>query len=261
MNCELLAYRLMLHVWFVLSAVVFLYLSFFPAPYGRHQRAGWGPSLRPRLGWVLMELPAVLAFGVFFLFARNWGQNAASCPQFVPWVFFAMWMFHYVYRTFVFPFRLRATGRAMPLAIVGSGFAFNLVNAWLNGRCLFAFGRPYSWTWLFGARFLLGAALFFTGSAIHRRADAMLIALRRGGGDGYQIPRGFLYEKISCPNYFGEMTQWLGWTVATWSPAALAFFVWTVANLLPRARAHHRWYRRTFAEYPPERKAVVPFVL
>jgi protein-S-isoprenylcysteine O-methyltransferase Ste14 len=247
-------YHMLVAVWYVLSAIVFLYLMFVPAPYGRHGRAGWGPTLGARRGWVLMEFPAVAAFALFFLL----GWRTVGLATFV---FFAMWMTHYVYRTFVFPFRLSPGGRPVPLAVVAMGFFFNIVNCYLNGRWLFSLAPHYALTWLVGPRFLLGAALFFAGFAIHRRADAMLIALRANGQTGYQIPRGFLYERISCPNYFGEMLEWLGWAVATWSPGALAFFVWTVANLLPRALTHHRWYRQTFAEYPPERKAVVPYLL
>jgi hypothetical protein len=38
----------------------------------------------------------------------------------------------------------------------------------------------------------------------------------------------------------------------------LAFAFWATANLAPRAQSHHRWYRERFAEYSPERKALVP---
>ena len=34
--------------------------------------------------------------------------------------------------------------------------------------------------------------------------------------------------------------------------------VWTFANLAPRARSHHAWYHASFAEYPAERKALIP---
>lgn len=38
-------------------------------------------------------------------------------------------------------------------------------------------------------------------------------------------------------------------------------FVWTAVNLVPRALAHHRWYREHFEDYPRQRKALIPFVL
>ncbi len=66
---------------------------------------------------------------------------------------------------------------------------------------------------------------------------------------------------MSAPNYLGEMTQWIGWALLTWSLAGASFAVWTIANLLPRALANHRWYRETFEDYPESRKAVVPFLL
>jgi len=47
----------------------------------------------------------------------------------------------------------------------------------------------------------------------------------------------------------------------TWSMPAVAFAVWTLVNLMPRALHHHQWYRETFSDYPPDRKALIPFVL
>ncbi|MFC1990171.1 hypothetical protein ACFLVW_06425 [Chloroflexota bacterium] len=38
----------------------------------------------------------------------------------------------------------------------------------------------------------------------------------------------------------------------------LAFAVWTMANLVPRARAHHAWYHKHFPDYPAGRKVLVP---
>jgi protein-S-isoprenylcysteine O-methyltransferase Ste14 len=69
-----------------------------------------------------------------------------------------------------------------------------------------------------------------------------------------------LYQWISCPNYLGEIVIWIGWTVATWSPVAAAFALWTIANLVPRARSHHKWYQQQFENYPTERRALLPGV-
>ena len=77
--------------------------------------------------------------------------------------------------------------------------------------------------------------MFITGMMINVWADSVLLSLRRGD-EGYKIPRGGLYEYVSSPNYFGEIVEWLGWAVMTWSLAGLSFFLYTAANLGPRAQ-------------------------
>ena len=89
-------------------------------------------------------------------------------------------------------------------------------------------------------------------------ADTCLIRLRGDGTGGYKIPHGGAYRWVSCPNYLGEILEWIGFAVATWSLTGAAFAVWTIANLFPRARDHHRWYQERFPDYPVERKALIP---
>jgi steroid 5-alpha reductase family enzyme len=108
---------------------------------------------------------------------------------------------------------------------------------------------------------LIGSALFLAGFVINYRSDAILMALRGPGESGYKIPRGGLFRWLSCPNYFGEILEWSGWAIATWSVPGLAFALWGAANLVPRARATHRFYRETFPDYPKERRALVPGLL
>ena len=238
-------------VWLGLSVVVFLSLLFLVAPYGRHARGGWGPTLETRLAWVLMELPAVAVFAVLWLLT----ERATSAPAAV---LGALWLLHYVHRTFVFPFRMRVGQRRTPWVIVGSGFTFNVGNAYLNGRWLFALSPIYQPEWLGDPRFILGVTCFAAGFAINYHADRVLANLRKPGETGYKIPHGGLYRVISCPNYFGELLEWSGFALAAWSLPALAFAIWTAANLIPRARAHHRWYREKFPDYPASRKALFP---
>ena len=45
-----------------------------------------------------------------------------------------------------------------------------------------------------------------------------------------------------------------------WCLPAVAFVVWTLANLVPRAIRNHRWYHDKFPDYPPERRALVPYL-
>jgi hypothetical protein len=247
-----------IHAWttwteMILAGAALVALAFVAAPYGRFSRRGWGTTIGNRAAWMLMELPAVLGFLAVFLLGRNRFDV-------VPLVLGAMWMFQYVYRTFVFPTRLRTRGKRMPLAVVAMAFVFNCLNAYVVARWLSHLGS-YQTDWLRDPRFIAGVVVFFVGWAVNFRADGMLIALRRPGETGYKVPRGWLYEYIACPNYFGEIVEWFGFALATWSLAGLAFALFTAANIGPRAFSNLRWYRQTFPDYPANRKALNPFVV
>jgi 3-oxo-5-alpha-steroid 4-dehydrogenase 1 len=246
-------FELFVIVWLAVAVAVFVLLFFVTAPYGRHVRRGWGATLPARLGWLLMEAPSPLVFAAFFAFG-------AAPRTATAWVFLALWEAHYVHRAFIYPWMLHDAGRRMPLSVVAMAIGFNSVNAAINGVWLFDLSGGYPTSWLTDPRFLAGLTLFVAGFVVNRHADATLRALRRRGGSGYAIPQGGLYRWVSCPNYLGEIVEWCGWALATWSLPGLAFAVWTAANLVPRARANHRWYREHFADYPPERKALLPHI-
>ena len=171
-----------------------------------------------------------------------------------------MWMAHYMQRAFVYPCLQRGSGKRISLLVVVLGCVFNIVNGYLNGRYLFEFSGGYPVEWMKRWRFLLGGGLFVLGYIVNRRADKILRGLRAPGESGYQIPRGGLFRWVSWPKYLGEIVIWLGWAIATWSLPGLAFAVWTIANLAPRARSHHRWYQAQFPDYPAQRKALLPGV-
>lgn len=237
--------------WFLLAVAVFIVLFFVAAPYGRHFRGGWGPAIDSRMGWVIMEAASPVVFAVCFALGSN-------PDTFTTIIFFGLWEAHYVHRAFIYPFTLPARVRRMPLVIVGFGLLFNAINAYLNGRYIFTFSNGYTNEWLSDVRFISGLVVFITGFIINRRADQILRSLRQQIATDYGIPHGGLYRWISCPNYFGEIIIWIGWALATWSLPGAAFATWTVANLVPRARSHHSWYRTHFPDYPPERKRLLP---
>lgn len=250
---EAVFFQWLLTGWFILSGVTFLILLFIPAPYGRHLRPGWGPRVSARIGWLMMESTVVIVFFACRLIGDNPAGGLAQ-------VLFLVFQSHYCYRAFVFPFRMGRDG-SMPIFIVLSGMLFNVVNGYLNGRWLFTLAGPEHFDLTGLLRFVPGLLLFYTGMVINHRADGRLRRLRRSGGERYGIPHGGLFRLVSCPNYLGEIIEWAGWAILTWSLPGLAFLAWTAANLVPRALHHHHWYRRTFPDYPPERKAIIPWLL
>lgn len=247
-------YSIVLGIFLATGLLSFVLLLFMPAPYGRFTRPGWGPTLPNQLGWVLMESPNLLVLAYFVATA----PVALSAPT---WVFLGLYSAHYVYRAGVYPFRLRTPGKRMPVFVFGSAVTFNLFNGYLLGYWFTRLHPQMDAGWFADPRFLLGLALFVGGWWVNYQADGILRNLRKPGETGYKIPRGGLYRFVSCPNYLGESVEWIGYALLTWSVPGAAFACWTLANLLPRALSHHRWYRATFPDYPPRRKAFLPGVL
>jgi 3-oxo-5-alpha-steroid 4-dehydrogenase 1 len=246
------SYQALVFLELALAVPTFVSLRRTAAPYGRHQRAGWGPTVPARLGWLVMESPAPLLFAAVY-------AAGAHRAQPVPLVMLGLWELHYLHRAFVYPLWLRPAAR-MPVTVMLLAMAFNVLNGFINARWISALGR-YPLGWLADPRFVTGALLFGGGLGLNLTADRALRRLRGPGETGYRVPRGGAFELVTSPNYLGEIVEWTGWALATWSLAGLAFAVYTAANLAPRAQSHHAWYRRHFPDYPPERRALIPYVL
>lgn len=240
-------------LWAALAVPILFVTLKRTAPYGRYRRHGWGHSVPAIAAWIGMEAVSLVLFNALFVTSGRFQDPAL-------WAFWALFTVHYTNRTVVYPLRSRMAGTTMPLSVMLMAIAFNSVNASVNGWALFHADRTWGAAWLGDPRFVAGAVVFLTGMAINLHADGVLRALRKPGETSYRIPLGGLYRWVSCPNYLGEILEWIGFAIATWSLPALGFALWTIANLAPRARSHHRWYRETFPDYPPERRALLPFL-
>lgn len=237
-------------LWIAIGIVTFFSLLFITVPYGRHTKTGWGPLIDNRISWILMEA-VVLVVLYFFIYT---GSNSISLAN---GVIIALFSFHYFNRSFIFPFRIKTNGKKMPLSITLLSVTFNSVNGFLIGYYLGEF-KMYDDAWLTSPQFIIGTLVFFTGMALNWNSDSILINLRKPGETGYKIPEKGFFKYVSCPNLLGEVIEWGGFAILTWSLPGLAFFVWTCANLIPRALAHHKWYKEKFESYPKERKAIIP---
>ena len=200
-----------------------------------------------------MEAPFV-AFYVFFAA----GPRALE-P--VPLLFAAVWTLHYANRALIFPLAMRARPESrMALLVVVLGMGVVLVHGWLYATWLSGLASHLTLAWLRDPRFLLGLLLYLAGYALILQSEAILRGLRRDAS-GYVIPRGGAFRWVSCPHYLGELLAWTGLALATWCPGGLFVLAVSAANLVPRARATHRWYQEELAGYPPGRRALIPFLL
>jgi 3-oxo-5-alpha-steroid 4-dehydrogenase 1 len=169
-----------------------------------------------------------------------------------------LWTLHYINRSFIYPLRQKDITKKMPVLIMFSAIGFNLINGFLNGYYLGNLSQKTISDNI--PLFAFGLLIFVAGMYTNIKADNSLISLRKKGGKDYKIPEGFLFERISCPNHFGEIVEWIGFALMAWNIPAISFAFWTFANLAPRSVAHHHWYKKRFVDYPRTRKAIIPFI-
>ena len=245
-------FQILINSWIGIGIITFLILLFITAPYGRHIRSGWGPNLQKRFGWILMETPALYVMWLFYFLY-------ADFTNIVLIIFLFIWSIHYINRSIIWPFLIDKNG-SMPLVVVILAFIFNVFNASFHGFWFFFMDNQYDISWLLNSNFLIGLCIFILGMAINIHSDRILLNISKEE-KGYQIPYGGFYKWVSSPNYFGEIIEWIGWAIMTWSLSGFVFALWTIFNLLPRALKHHSWYKDKFDNYPKDRKAIIPKIL
>ncbi len=239
----------------VLALGVFIALHFFEAGYGYLFDRRYGPPVPNKVGWVVMEAP------VFLFMCLLWACSDRRWEA-APLVLFLLFQSHYLQRAFIFPLLLRGRSK-MPLGIVVWGMVFNKLNAIMQGGWIFYVSpEGYYADWFARPCFYIGAAVFAAGMAINLHSDWIIRHLRKPGDTRHYIPRGGMFRYVSSANYFGELTEWTGFAIASWSWSGLVFAWWTFANLAPRAASLYKRYEQEFgAEFTQlKRKKIIPFL-
>lgn len=256
-----ICYDYFLLIMTALAVVVFIVLQFITAPYGMTYDTGWGPSIRSNIGWMIMEVPVFIFMFLIYLFAMAFHIKPFNIVTFTIFVIFQA---HYLQRAFIFPVLMRGTSR-MPLSIILTGFFFNTCNAVMQGFWLFFFSPEdyYPVSWFCTPQFIIGTILFFAGMVINIQSDKIIRNLRSDDKDNnYYLPTGFLFGKINSANYFGELLEWVGFAILSWSFAGLVFVFWSFANIVPRSKCVYERYTQFWGDdfKKLKRYKIFPFI-
>lgn len=254
MSAYLSIYQTILSAMAIMGLFVFVALYFVDAGYGKFRTNRWGYSIDNKIGWVLMEAPALVPVIV---------ANVMFTPNRLQLLFMALYALHYVYRSFIFPSLLKGKSR-MPLAIIAMGAGFNTMNSSLLCASIVLFPKDtytdlchYAQHWYFW----VGIVLFFLGMYTHMKADHTIRNLRKPGDTNHYLPKGGMFDYVTSANYLGELLEWTGFAFLLCNPAAWMFVWWTAANLVPRAHAINLKYRAEFGnEQVGKRKRIIPFI-
>ncbi|XP_026211760.1 3-oxo-5-alpha-steroid 4-dehydrogenase 2b [Anabas testudineus] len=221
------------------------------ASYGRHMGVCRpGKTIPAKLAWFLQEMPAFL-IPLFLMLTSDkpfsMGKN----------LLLGTFCIHYFHRTFIYSLLTRGT--PFPLCVMMAGGFTCSLNGFLQGHYLLHCAH-FDDEWSADYRYRAGLLLFYVGMVVNIHSDYILRNLRKPGEAIYMIPTGGLFKYVSGANYLGEIVEWFGYALATWSLPALAFAVFSLCFIGPRAYYHHRFYQEKFKDYPKLRKALIPFI-
>lgn len=241
----------------LVGLIVFVALYYVDAGYGKMRTEKWGPAINNKVGWFLMEAPVFIV--MLFLWARS--EVALQMPYLA---FFLIFQFHYFQRSFIFPFLLKGNSK-MPIIIMALSVLWNLINGYVQGYWLFHLApeyAPYSAAWLSDPRFIAGVCIFAIGWMINMHSDHVIRHLRKPGDTNHYLPKRGLYRYVTSANYLGEITEWLGFAILTWSWAGALFFWFSCCNLVPRSNAIYLRYEKEFPEEFDRKKLkrIIPFI-
>jgi 3-oxo-5-alpha-steroid 4-dehydrogenase 1 len=162
-------YEIVLVIAIAIIPINMLFFSHIPTPYGRfYKKDIWGPELDEKTAWCIMESTALFMFLIFYFL---YGVNKLS---YVPLFFLSLWVFHYINRSFIYPFVImKQKYKKFPLLLVVLGFFYLSMFSYLNAKNISS-NPKYTMDWFKKPIFIIGVIIFFIGFIINVWADCKL---------------------------------------------------------------------------------------
>ncbi|KAF3778906.1 Very-long-chain enoyl-CoA reductase [Nymphaea thermarum] len=173
------------------------------------------------------------------------------------------WCFHYFKRIMETFFVHRFSHATSPLSNVFRNCAYY----WTFGSYIAYYVNHPLYTPVSEQQMKIGFAFGLVCQAANLYCHLLLRNLRSpGGSGGYQIPRGFLFNIVTCANYTTEIYQWVGFNIATQTVAGYVFLVVAAAIMTNWALAKHCRLKKLFdgkdgkPKYPRRWVILPPFL-
>lgn len=166
------------------------------------------------------------------------------------------WCFHYFKRIMETFFVHRFSHATSPVSNVFRNCAYY----WTFGAWIAYYVNHPLYTPVSDLQVKIGFAFGVLCQISNFYCHILLRNLRSSPSSGYQIPRGFLFNIVTCANYTTEIYQWLGFNIATQTVAGYVFMAVAAAIMTNWALAKHRRLKKvTFLHFCYRIELVVPF--
>mmetsp|Transcript_41111 Transcript_41111/g.41996 ORF Transcript_41111/g.41996 Transcript_41111/m.41996 type:complete len:295 (-) Transcript_41111:64-948(-) len=219
-------------------------------------------DLGPQIGYrtvFLIEYAGPIVFVLLYAARPSFLYGSEKVPyHWVALLGIVCWTIHFLKREFETIFVHRFSRPTMPL----SNLFKNSIYYWAFGAVI---GYPLCHPKYIAPDELyvyIGLAIFSLSELGNLICHLMLRNLRPAEGSLERpIPKGFLFDFVSCPNYTCEVMSWVGFSIMTMIPFSYLFTLFGFAQMAEWALKKHNGYLKSYEGYKAlRRKAIIPFV-
>jgi len=219
----------------------------------------FGPQIGYRTVFVVEFLGPIL---IMLFFASRpgfiYGKADRAFTQ-VQTIGIACWLAHFLKREFETFFVHKFSRPTMPFFNIVKNSAYYWSFAFL---CSYFLCHPQYTDPVCKCCSCIGLGIFVLSEIGNLICHIKLSKLRPAEGSSQRpIPKGFLFNFVSCPNYTFEVLAWVGFSFYT---SMLYSWMFTIVGLLQMSEwafKKHREYIKDYPEYRGlKRKAIIPFV-
>lgn len=189
--------------------------------------------------------------------------------QYFEYLFVGLWSLHFLRRTIEVLFVHDYRRRMSVIESIGAPIYYWFFAFWIG----VALRHDNGYRQTFLALVVAGSVVFLMGEFGNGFCHLKLRALRKekredffSNGSQHVLPRGCLFELVSCPHYSCEILSWLGFFLTSWVLSAAIFLLATFITLVTYSYKKHKAYKQEFDGladrelYPKNRKALIPFI-
>ncbi|KDO67625.1 hypothetical protein CISIN_1g043518mg, partial [Citrus sinensis] len=224
-----------------------------------------GPQVSYRTLFFFEYLGPLILYPIFYYFPvyQFFGYKGERVIHPVQTYALYYWCFHYFKRIMETFFVHRFSHATSPISNVFRNCAYY----WSFGSFIAYYVNHPLYTPVSDLQMKIGFAFGIICQIANFYCHILLKNLRSADGSGgYQIPRGFLFNIVTCANYTTEIYQWLGFNIATQTVAGYIFLVVAALIMTNWALAKHRRLKKLFdgkdgrPKYPRRWVILPPFL-
>lgn len=198
-----------------------------------------GPQVKYSTLFFFEYLGPLLLYPIFYYFPvyKFFGYKEERVIHPVQTYALYYWCFHYFKRIMETFFVHRFSHATSPISNVFRNCAYY----WSFGAFIAYFVNHPLYTPVSDLQMKIGFGFGIVCQVANLYCHLLLRNLRSPSGNGgYQIPRGFLFNIVTCANYTTEIYQWLGFNIATQTVAGYIFMIVAASIMTNWALGKHR---------------------